>query len=144
MSKLKRLKRKRALQKMANIREMALRRNISATLGSKKSMKRMTQDHQDVLQNIEFVLVTRHREDSSIDDRIIADVLKAAISGNMPEDTLAQSVNESLEGMREFRSDVSDEIWRNCLQTVLQSVYRHSSLRPGSMDYLDFVSDYIL
>ena len=144
MSKLKRLRRKWALQKIANIREMSLRRNLGATLGSGKLMKRMTQDHQDVLQNIEFVLVTRHREDSSIDDCVIADALKAAINGDMPEDALAQSVNESLEGMREFRSDVSDEIWRNCLQTVLQSVYRHSSLRPGSMDYLDFVSDYIL
>jgi len=144
MSKLKRLRRKRALQKKANIREMSLRRNLSATVGPRKLMKRMTQDHQDVLQNIEFVLVTGYREDRTIDDRIIADALKAAINGGMPEDTLAQSVNESLEGIRELRSDVSDEIWRNCLKTVLQSVHKHSSLRPGSRDYLDFVSNFIL
>ena len=107
-------------------------------------MKDMTRDHQDILQNIEFILVTRHREDRSIDDRIVADALKAAINGDMPEDTFAQSLNESLEGMREFRSDVSDEIWRDCLRTVLQSVRRHSNLTPGSRGYLDFVSDFIL
>ena len=107
-------------------------------------MKRMTRDHQDVLQNIEFVLVTRYREDRTIDDRIIADALEAAIHGDTPEDTLAQSLNESLEGMREFRHDISDETWRDCLRTVLQSVHRHSSLRPGSRGYLDFVSDFIL
>jgi uncharacterized alpha-E superfamily protein len=144
MSKLKRLRRKRALQKKANIREMSLRRNLSATVGPRKLMKRMTQDHQDVLQNIEFVLVTQYREDRSIDDRIIADALEAAIHGDTPEDTLAQSLNESLEGMREFRREISDETWRDCLRTVLQSVHRHSSLRPGSRGYLDFVSDFIL
>jgi len=144
MSKLKRLRRKRALQKKANIREMSLRRNLSATVGPRKLMKRMTQDHQDVLQNIEFVLVTGYREDRTIDDRIIADALEAAIHGDTPEDNLAHSLNESLEGMREFRHDISDETWRDCLRTVLQSVHRHSSLRPGSRGYLDFVSDFIL
>ena len=144
MSKVKRLKRKRALQKKANIQEMALKRNSRATLGPRKLMKHMTRDHQDVLQNIEFILITRHREDRSIDDRIVADTLEAAIHGDMPEDTLVQSLNESLEGMRQFRSDVSDEIWRDGLRTVLQSVHRHSSLTPGSRAYLDFVSDFIL
>ena len=144
MSKLKRLKRKRALQKKDNIRKMSSERNLSATLGSGKLLKRMSRDHQDVLQNIEFVLVTRHREDRSIDDRIVADALEAAIHGDTPEDNLAQSLNESLEGMREFRCDISDEIWRDCLRTVLQSVHRHSSLARGSRAYLDFVSDFIL
>ena len=144
MSKLKRLRRKRALQKKANIRKMSSERNLSATLGSGKLMKRMSRDHQDVLQNIEFVLVTRYREDRTIDDRIVADALEAAIHGDTPEDTLAQSLNESLEGMREFRREISDETWRDCLRTVLQSVHRHSSLRPGSRGYLDFVSDFIL
>ncbi|HUT46116.1 MAG TPA: hypothetical protein VMX36_07500 [Sedimentisphaerales bacterium] len=46
--------------------------------------------------------------------------------------------------MRRFRSDVSDDIWRDGLRTVLQSVQRHSNLRPGEREYLDFVSDFIL
>lgn len=144
MSKLKRLRRKRVLQKKANIRNIALKRNLSATLGPRSLLKRMTQYYQDVLQNIEFNLVTGYRNDHSIDDCIVADVLKAAIHDDVPQDPRAILLNKGLEGIRQFRSDVSDDIWRNCLRVVLQSVYRHSSLRPGSRDYLDFVSDFIL
>jgi len=144
MSKLKRLKRKRVLQKKANIRQMVLQRNSSTTLGSRKLLKRMTRDHQDVLQNIEFVLVTGYRDDGNIDDRIVAEALKAAIHHGVPEDPRAISLNEGLEGIRELRSDVSDDIWRDGLRTVLQSVHRHSSLKPGSRGYLNFVSDFIL
>ena len=144
MSKVKRLKRKRALQKKANIRQMASQKNLSATLGPRKLMKRMTRDHQDVLQNIEFVLVSGYRSDRSIDDRIVADALKAAIHDEVPEGDLAQSLNESLENIRELRSDISDDVWRDGLRTVLQSVHRHSSLKSGSRAYLDFASDFIL
>ncbi len=144
MSKLNRLRRKRALQKKSNIREMALRRNLNVTLGSDKLMERMTRDHQDVLQNIEFVLVSGYRRDGSIDDCIVAGALKAAIHGDEPEDPRAKSLNEGLEGARELRCDVSDDVWRDCLRVVLQSVHRHSSLKPGCRLYLDFVSDFIL
>ena len=144
MSKVKRLKRKRALQKKVNIRQMALKKNLSATLGPRKLMKRMSRDHLDILQNIEFVLVSGYRSDSSIDDHIVADALKAAIYGKVSDDARAQSLNGRLENIRELRSDISDDIWRDGLRTVLQSVHRHSSLKPGSRGYLDFVSDYVL
>ena len=144
MSKVKRLKRKRALQKKANIRQMALQKKFGATLKPRKSMKRMTRDHLDVLQNIEFVLVSGYRSDRSIDDRIVADALKAAIHSDVPEGTCAQSLNERLENIRDLRSDISDDVWRDGLRTILQSVHRHSSLKPGSRGYLDFVSDYVL
>jgi len=123
---------------------MALKKNLGATLKPRESMKRMARDHLDILQNIEFALVSRYRNDRSIDDRIVADALRAAILGTAPEDIRAQSLNEGLEDIREIRSDVSDDIWRDGLRTVLQSVHRHSSLIPGSRGYLDFVSDYIL
>lgn len=144
MSKVKRLKRKRALQKKANIRLMALHSERRETLGPRKLMKHMVHSHLDVLQNIEFVLVSMYREDESIDDRNVADALKAAILDTAPEDARAQSLNEGLEGIREIRSDISDDIWRDGLRTILQSVHRHSSLKPGSRRYLDFVSDYVL
>jgi len=143
MSKLKRMRRQRATQKKNNIRLMALRHGLGETLGSGKLLKQMTRDHQDVLQNIEFALVSRCRDEDGIDDRIIAEVLKAAIRDEVPESARAQSLNESLEQMREFRADVSDEVWRDGLRTVLQSVHRHSSLRPGARGYLDFVSDFV-
>jgi hypothetical protein len=143
MSKLKRMRRKRAAQKKANIRLMAFHSQNKEVLGPRKLLKRLTREHQDVLQNIEFVLVSQYREDRRIDDRIVADALKAAIRGDTAEHVLAEELNESLEEMRLFRSDVSDDIWRDCLRTVLQSVHRHSSLRPGGREYLDFVCDFI-
>jgi len=94
MSKVKRMKRKRAAQKKANIRQMSVKKEM----GPAKLSKRMARDHLDVLQNIEFTLVSAHR--------------------------------------------VSDDVWRDGLRTVLQSVHRHSDLRPGSRAYLDFVSDF--
>ena len=142
MSKVKRLKRKRALQKKANIRQMASQKKFGATLRPRKSMKHMARDHLDVLQNIEFVLVSGYRSDRSIDDRIVADVLIAAIFDAEPEDTRARSLNESMESIRVLRSDIPDDIWRDGLRTVLESVHRHSSLKPGARDYLDFVSDF--
>ena len=143
MSKLKRMRRKRAAQKKANIHLMSLHGGMKETPGSGKLLKRMVRDHQDILQNIEFILVTAYRNDRRIDDRIVADALKAAIRGDIAEDTLAESLNEGLEEMRLFRSDVSDDIWRDGLRTVLQSVQRHSYLRPGEREYLDFVCDFI-
>ena len=103
----------------------------------------MARDHLDVLQNIEFALVSGYRSERSIDDRIVADVLIAAILDAEPEDSRAQSLNESLENIRMLRSDISDDIWRDGLRTVLESVHRHSSLIPGARGYLDFVSDYV-
>jgi hypothetical protein len=144
MSKLKRMRRKRSDQKKANIRLMSLHGGSKEAPGSGKLLKRMTRDHQDVLQDIEFVFISRYREDGCIDDRIISIALKAAIGGDTAENALAESLNKDLEGVRLFRSDVSDEIWRDGLRTVLQSVQRHSNLRPGEREYLDFVSYFIL
>ena len=143
MSKLKRMQRKRTDRKNANIRLMSLHGGMKEAPGSGKLLKRMTRDHHDVLQNIEFVLVSRYREEGSIDDRIIFDALKAAISGDTAEDALAESLNQDLAETHELNSDVSDDIWRDGLRTVLQSVQRHSSLRRGEREYLDFVCDFI-
>jgi len=143
MSKLKRMRRKRAARKKANISLMSLPGRSKESQVSGNLLKRMVRDHQDILQNIEFVLVSAYRNDQSIDDRIVAEALKAAIRNEAAEDALAESLNEGLEETRLFRSDVSDDIWRDGLRTVLQSVHRHSNLRPGEREYLDFVCDFI-
>ena len=144
MSKLKRMRRKHAAQKKSNVRLMSLHGGMREAPGSGKLLKRMTIDHHDLLQNIEFILVSGYRDDGSIDDRIISDALKAAIHGDTAEDALAESLNKDLGEIRRLRSDVSDDLWRDGLRTVLQSVHRHSNLRPGEREYLDFVSDFIL
>jgi len=139
MSRVKRMKRKRAAQKKANILQMSVKKEM----GPAKLSKRMARDHLDVLQNIEFSLLSGHREDPTIDDRIVADVVKAAIHGDVPEDARTQSLSENLEEIRQLRSDVSDDVWLDGLRTVLQSVHRHSDLRPGSRAYLGFISDFV-
>jgi len=133
MSHLKRLKRK-----------LELRGGSKIMQDSGKLLKRMRRDHLDVLQNIEFVLIRNYREDNTINDHIVEVALRAAINRDVPKDDCAQLLNRELETIRQFRSDVSDDIWRDALRTVLQSVHRHSNLKPGSRDYLDFVSDFIL
>jgi phosphosulfolactate phosphohydrolase-like enzyme len=124
-------------------RRSARGKSLKETLNESKLIKRVSRDHLDVLQNIEFILVTAHREDSSLDDRIIADALKAAVDNKMAQDERAISIKDNLWDMHEFRADISDDIWQAGLRTVLQSVRRHSDLRPGSTEYLDFVSQYI-
>ena len=141
MSKVKRLKRKRALQKKANIRQMALQKKWGASLKPRRSLKDMTRNYIDVLQNIELILLSNYENDVSIDDCVVAEALRAAVLNTVPDDDCAQFLRERLEGIREVRPDVSDDIWRDGLRTVLQSVLRHSSLKPGCRWYLDFVSD---
>ena len=142
MSKLKRERRKRAAKKKANIRLMSLHGGLHETQATGNLLKRMTRDHVDVLQNIETVLISAYDEDRSIDDRIVAEVLHAAIKGEEPKDVRAQSIHEDLDEIRNLHADVPDKIWRDGLRTVLQSVQRHSDLRPGEREYLGFVSDF--
>jgi len=140
MSNVKRLKRKRALQKKANIRQMAFQKKWGAWSKPRRSLKDMTRDHLDVLQNIEFILLSEYENDVSIDDGVVAEALRAAVLNTDPDDDTPQFLKERLQEIREVRSNVSDDIWRDGLRTVLQSVLRHSSLKPGCRWYLDFVS----
>jgi hypothetical protein len=144
MSKLKRLKRKRALQKKTNIRETALRKQMKTTLGTSKMADRMVHHHQDVLQNIEFALIAGYRNNHNIDDCIVADTLEAAIHSEMPENKLSTALKQQLDGIRQMRDDVPDDLWCDGIRTILQSVHRHSSLQPGSRNYLHFTSQFII
>jgi hypothetical protein len=108
-----------------------------------KVFRKMTTDHVDVLQNIEFILVTAYREHENVDDRVVASALKAAINNQLPEDEKVKMIFNQLYAMRIQRSDVSDEIWTNGLKVVLESVRTHSDIEPGDTDYLDFVAMYL-
>lgn len=135
---------KRTLIKKSNRCRVEPGKSLKETLRSCKLMKRMSRDHLDVLQNIEFILVSAYRKDKTIDDRIVAGALQAAIDNDVSQDDRAISIKKSLQDIREFRGDVSDDIWQAGLRTVLQSVHRHSDLYQDSTEYLDFVSEFIL
>ncbi len=105
--------------------------------------RKMTTQHTDVLQNIEFILVDAYRENEAVDDQIVASVLKAAIAEQHPAGKLTGMLFDRLAAMRQERSDVSDDIWTNGLKVVLKSVGTHSKAQSGDTDYLDFVAPFV-
>jgi hypothetical protein len=120
------------------------RRNYERKEKPEKIFKQMTRDHIDVLQNIEFSIVSICRDCSGIDDKIIASALKAAIAGDEPADALSALLINDLANTRRMRADVPDTIWTNGLKVVLESVLNHSDARPGDRDYLTFIQNFVV
>lgn len=108
-----------------------------------KDFKFMTKNYVDVLQNIEFSLVTAWRDDSDIDDRDTAAALKIVINGGESENQRVKLLVSALENIRIQRLDVSDDIWEKGLKVVLESVHTHSDTREGETDYLEFASAFM-
>lgn len=109
-------------------------------------MKQMSRDHQDVLQNIEFVLVSEHQKNLEIDDSRANAALVASLAGVDPEtldDILVADLVNALASIRQLREEVPDDIWREGLRVVQESVRRHSGLQQGETSYLEFVKQYI-
>ena len=120
------------------------RRNYERKEKPEKIFKQMTRDHLDVLQNIEFSIVSTCRDCSGIDDKIIASALKAAIAGDEPADALSALLINDLANTRRMRADVPDTIWTNGLKVVLESVLNHSDAQPGDRDYLTFIQNFVV
>ena len=106
--------------------------------------RRMTGEYSDVLQNIEFVLVSAWRRDPEIDDRSVAAALKAAINGAVPTNENVAALVDYLSDIRQLREDIPDDLWNDCLKVVLDSVHNHSTLRPGNQGYLKFAGSFIV
>ena len=117
--------------------------SYKADRSPKARMKRVARDHEDVLQNIEFALVRCHKDDPRVDDRVADEALTGAIAGAEPDGPHASDVFAALASIRRLREDVEDEIWREALRVVRDSVRRHSERRPGETSYLDFVAPYV-
>ncbi len=108
-----------------------------------KRMKQMSRDHLDVLQNIEFALVRSYRDDQRVDDQMVDAALRACLSGEEPDDPQVIAIVASLAEVREMREDISDDIWRDALRVIEESVRRHSERHPRETSYLDFAAKYI-
>ncbi|MBM4036399.1 MAG: hypothetical protein FJ291_32080 [Planctomycetes bacterium] len=89
------------------------------------------------------MIVMCYRDDRRVDDRVAAEALRAAIEGGLPSEELPRVMTLNLGEMRKVRADIPEGVWRDGLSVVLHSVRRHSDCRPGSADYLDFVSPFI-
>ena len=113
---------------------------------TKTSMKHMTRDHVDVLQNIEAMVVGYAGTDASVDDRIIDEALGFLRRNkeNIEDAELhVKGICLYLDDLRANREDVSDAIWLAALRTVQESVRRHSDLKPGEKSYIEFVSQFL-
>ena len=104
----------------------------------------MTRDHLDVLQNIEFSIVSTCRNYGDIDDSIIASALKTTIAGSDPVGELSAILINDLVQIRQMRASVPDNIWTDGLKVVLHSVRNHSDAQPGDRDYLAFIKNYVV
>src|SRR5262249_35059950 len=87
--------------------------SYQSDLSAGKLLKKMSRDHEDVLQNIEFTLVQCYRQDPEIDDRAVDAALQAYLNNSEPEDELVVALLDALDAVRECRSDVDDRIWRD-------------------------------
>lgn len=115
--------------------------NSPASAG--KLMKRMTRDHLDVLQNLEFVFARRHRQQRDIDDRTVVAAIHACLTKAVPEDPIASELVAALDEIRGLRADVSDDLWRDAFLVIEDSVKFHSRLRPGETSYLVFIQQFV-
>jgi hypothetical protein len=111
-----------------------------------KLLRRMPEEHPDVLENIEFWLVRAWRDDPRVDDAAADTALRLTLAGewvDSTKDAQVWRILTALEAMREVRGDISDEVWRDALLTVKQSVRRHSTCRPGERRYLHFTASFV-
>jgi len=124
-------------------RKFKKRRPFQERENPHRLFRKMTRDHVDVLENIEFVLVQAWREHPGIDDCLVEDALDAAIAGDTASDPLSDMMLEQLNSVRLMRSDIDDKIWKAGLKVVLKSVHNHSDAMPGERDYLVFADQFI-
>jgi hypothetical protein len=96
----------------------------------------------DVLQNIELMLLGTVRADRRVDDSVIEEGLVAAIEGQADEDELVTKVTAGLNAVLASRPDMPKPAWRDSLRTILDTLRRHSTRRPGDYGYLRFISPY--
>ena len=128
---------------MSNLRR--LRRKKEQRIGVSDSLfNRMTSEYSDVLQNIEFGMVSAYRHNPEIDDRSVAGALKAAITGEVPTNEIDGSLLNHLGEVRQLREDIPDDVWQDGLKVVLDSVHNHSTLRTGDRGYLKFVESFMV
>jgi hypothetical protein len=106
----------------------------------KEPAEDVSAEYVEVLEQIEFVLLERYRGDPEMDDLTASAALRATLCDAEPVETRIAELTSELMTIREFRATVSDEIWRDALSVVDDSIHRHSQLAPGEQSYLAFAS----
>jgi len=128
---------------MAKVKLKGRKRKYIRVEKPKKIFEEMTENHVDVLENIEFAIVNTWRNDQRIDDKEVAAALKSLIKEEAAKNEMAGRIIKAIENTRLIRADVSDEIWIKGLKVVLESVYTHSEAEEGDRFYLEFAEMFI-
>lgn len=126
-------------------------------------MKRFEDDHLDLLQNIEFIIVETWKSDPAVTDFDVTDALdaltrqySAEVAGRdpsvIPLDPRAQAVYDNVRRICEWRlgrtrendGDPPDSVPEivSALRRIMKSIGRWSG-RGGKRGYLDFVKNYL-
>jgi len=109
------------------------------------SLKRkITGEYTDLLQNIEFAIVSCWDLDSGVNDLVVHQAVRAVILDELPAENSSQRVVLALRKIRDFREDIPEEIWTDALRVIIDSVKFHSTLREDSSEYLEFVSNFVV
>lgn len=106
-------------------------------------IKKISREHEVVLQDIEAVLVYEEREDAEIDDQVASLAIRARIANIAPEDPSAELLFDELAIVRERHATISDFEWIEALRVVHESIVRHSSRTQGEKHYLRFAARFI-
>ncbi len=140
---------KRIISRRDRNRTVALREQLenerkNTFVQQNRLMQRMAEDNLDILQNIELRITETARSNNIIDDRCVSGALKTLLTDQPTNQEHEIELCEVLNIARRSQSDVTDKIWRDGLQVVLDSVHNHSDLEPGEKNYLKFISGFIL
>jgi hypothetical protein len=147
MTRLNKDKLRKQLRKKRKHREMrAQRPPVSLKPASAHQTSRFARDHLDVLQNIEFAIVSCYREDphGQIDDATVMRALQRSLLGESPDVSPVGLLMEAIAAVRSTRDDTPDSIWNDAMRVVMASIENHSSRDPGKTEYLDFVDEFIV
>lgn len=106
-------------------------------------MKRVSRKHLDVLQNIEFTLITARRRRQDVDDQVCHAAIQSTLTAQASAVEAVAELASDLADMRRLRSELKDQAWRDALRVVAWSITNHSDLRPGEIGYLTFAGQYL-
>jgi hypothetical protein len=146
MTRLNKEKLRKQLRKKRKHRELrAQQAPVSLKPASARQSSRFARDHLDVLQNIEFAIVTCYREDphDQIDDATVMKALQRTLLGESPDVSPVGLLMEAIAAVRRMRDETPDGVWNDAMRVVMASIENHSFREPGETEYLDFVDEFI-
>jgi hypothetical protein len=109
----------------------------------------IVRDHVDLLQNIEFALVSTWKEDTRVDDAAVYEALRAVREDDEARSPLAGEAAAAVREILDWRGQDLDShelprpLRRAACKKIMSSIRNHSSCTPGDTGYLRFVSQFV-